>query len=47
MKTLEIVTMRTFQVLTVLLGAILFVSVAFAIVQIATGNIHSTSAREF
>ena len=47
MKTLEIVTLRTFQALTVLLGAIVFVAIAFAIVQIATGNIQSTSAREF
>ena len=47
MKRLEIAALRFFQVLTIGLGTLAIFAIGYAFVQIATGNIHSTSSFEF
>jgi hypothetical protein len=47
MKTLELVTLRTLQVVSFLLGATVIIAIGYAFVQIITGNVHGTSSFEF
>jgi hypothetical protein len=47
MKTLELVTLRFLQLLTFTLGATIVLALGYAIIQIATGNIHGTASFEF
>jgi len=47
MKTLELVTLRFFQVLSIGLGVIIITALTYAFFQIATGNIQSTASFEF
>ena len=47
MKTIEILVLRSLQVLTVILGSTILVALIYAGVQIAIGNVHGTACREF
>ena len=47
MKTIEILTFRGLQALTVILGFTIVIAFAYAMIQIAIGNIPSSSSREF
>ena len=47
MKTSEIVILRTLQCLSIGLGILTFTALAYAFVQIAIGNVHSTASFEF
>lgn len=47
MKTLEIIAYRTLQFSSVALGAMFFIAVAYAVVQLVTGNYHGTPSRTF
>jgi hypothetical protein len=47
MKTLEMVTLRTLQVASFILGSIVIFAIGYAFFQIATGNVHGTASFEF
>ena len=47
MKTLEVVTLRFLQALSICLGTIVIFAIGYAVVQIAIGNVHSTASFEF
>ena len=47
MKRLEIATLRFFQGVTIGLGAVVAIAIGYAVIQIATGNVHSSSSFEF
>ena len=47
MKTVEILALRTLQGLSIALGVLVFLSLGYAIVQMAIGNVHSTASFEF
>ena len=47
MKTFEIIAYRTLQFSSVALGAMFFIAVAYAVVQLVTGNYTGTACRTF
>ena len=47
MKTSEIVALRILQGVSIGLGILTFTALAYAFVQIAIGNVHSTASFEF
>lgn len=47
MKTLEMLTLRFLQLLTLTLGTTIVLALGYALVQIATGNVHGTASFEF
>lgn len=47
MKTLELVTLRFLQVLSICLGTMAICAIGYAVIQIAIGNIYNTASFEF
>ena len=47
MKTLEIIAYRTLQFYSVAIGTMFFVAIAYAVVQLVTGNYSGTACRTF
>ena len=47
MKTFEIIAYRTLQFSTIALGTMFFIAVAYAVVQLVTGNYTGTACRTF
>ena len=47
MKTFEIIAYRTLQFSSIALGAMFFVAVTYAVVQLVTGNYTGTACRTF
>lgn len=47
MKNLEMVTLKTLQVVSFVLGSMVIIALGYAFVQIAIGNVHGTASFEF
>ena len=47
MKTIEILTFRGLQALTVILGFTILIAFTYAMIQVVIGDIPSSASREF
>ncbi len=47
MKTLEMVTLKLLQGVSVVVSATVIIAVGYAILQVILGNVHSTASFEF
>jgi hypothetical protein len=47
MKTLELITLRFLQGLSIALGTIVIVAIGYTLVQIVTGHVHGTASFGF